>query len=72
MKKVTISFQYDHRRPTLSSRCDVISDVIVIKFIVLDDLHNVFLYLMSNYVFSENCKIFKRDETLRSWRTFSS
>ena len=72
MKKVTISFKNDHRRPILSSRCDVISDVIIMKFIVVDDLHIILLYLMSNYVYSENCEIFKSDENLRSRRTFSS
>ena len=62
MKNLTISFKHDYRRPILSSRCDVISDVIVMKFIVVDDLHIIFLYLMSNYVYSENCEIFKSDK----------
>ena len=59
MKKATISYKHDYRRPTLSSRCDVIGDFIVIKLIVVDDLQIVFLYLMSNFVYIENCEIFK-------------
>ena len=65
VKKVTISFKH-YGRPTLSSCCDVISDVIDMKFIFVDDLHIIFLYLMSNYVYIENCEIFKSDENLRS------
>ena len=30
-ENVTISFKHEYRRPTLTSRCDVISDVINIK-----------------------------------------
>ena len=31
MENVTILFKHEYRRPTLTSRCDVISDVINIK-----------------------------------------
>ena len=41
-ENVTISFKHEYRRPTLMSRCDVISDVINIKItfsgIISDDL----------------------------------
>ena len=41
-ENVTISFKHEYRRPTLTSRCDVISDVINIKNIffglILDGL----------------------------------
>ena len=42
------------------------------KFILVDDLHTIFLYLMSNWGYIENCEIVKSDENLRSRRTFSS
>ena len=41
-ENVTISFKHEYRRPTLTSRCDVVSDVINIKInfsgIISDDL----------------------------------
>ena len=37
VKNVTISIKHDCRRLTLSSRCDVIGDVIIRKFIFVDD-----------------------------------
>ena len=41
-ENVTISFKHEYRKPTLTSRCDVISDVIDIKNtimgIISDDL----------------------------------
>ena len=72
VKNVAISFKHVYRRPTLLSRCDIISDVIVMKFIVVDDLHIIFLYMMLNHVSSENFEIFKSDEKFSSMRTFSS
>ena len=72
VKKVIISFKHDYRRQTLLSHCDVISDVIIMKFIVVDDLHIIFPYMMWNHVYSYNNEIFKSDEKLRSRRTISS
>ena len=57
---------------TLTSRCDVIGDVIIMEIILVEDLHTVFLKLLSNWGYIENCEIFKTDENLRSGRTFSS
>ena len=57
---------------TLTSRCDVIGDIIIMKIILRDDLHIIFLYLLSNWGYIENCEILKTDENLRSRRTFSS
>ena len=69
-KNVTISIKHDYRRPTLSSRCDVIGDVIIMEFIFVDNLHTVFLYMMSNLSYVENCNIFKTDAILRSGQIF--
>ena len=55
---------------TLTSRCDVIGDVITTKIILVDDKHTIFLYLLSNWVYIENCEIFKTDEHLRSGELF--
>ena len=57
-EKVTISFKHEYRRHTLTSRCDVIGDVITMKIILVDDLHTIFLYLLSNWGYIENCEIF--------------
>ena len=43
---------------TLTSRCEVIGDVIIMKIILADDLHTIFLYLLSNWGYIENCEIF--------------
>ena len=72
VENVTISFKYEYRRHTLTSRCDVIGDVIIMKIILVDDLHTIFRYLLSNWGYIENCEIFKTDENLRSGQTFSS
>ena len=53
-KNVTISFKYEYRGHTLTSRCDVIGDVIIMKIILEDDLHTIFLYLLSNWGYIEN------------------
>ena len=37
---------------------DVIGDVIIMKIILVDDLHTIFLYLLSNWGYIENCEIF--------------
>ena len=71
-ENVTISFKHEYRRHTLTLRCDVIGDVIVMKIILVDDSHTIFRYLLSNLGYIENCEIFKTDENLRSGRTFSS
>ena len=34
------------------------ADVIIMKIILVDDLHIIFLYLLSNWVYIENCEIF--------------
>ena len=58
-ENVTISFKHEYRRHTLTSRCDVIGDVIIMKIILVDDLHTIFLHLLSNWGYIENCEIFK-------------
>ena len=64
----TFSFKHEYRRHTLTLRCDVIGEVIVI---LVDDLHNLSIPV-SNSGYIENYEIFKTDENLRSGRTFSS
>ena len=64
-ENVTISFQHEYRRHTLTLRWDVIGDVIVMKIIFVDDLHTIFRYLLSNSIYIENCEIFETDENLR-------
>ena len=66
VKKVTISLKHGYSRPILSSCCDVISDAIVMKFNFVDYIPLIVRYLMPNYVYIENCEIFKSDENLRS------
>ena len=39
----TISFKHEYRRHNLTSRCDVIGDVIIMKIILVDDLYTIFL-----------------------------
>ena len=71
----TISFKHEYRRHNLTSRCDVIGDVIIMKIILVDDLYTIFLRMLSNWGYIENyeiLKIFKTDENLRSIRSFSS
>ena len=48
VENVTISFKHEYRRHTLTSHYDVIGDVIIMKNILVDDLHTIFLYLLSN------------------------
>ena len=47
-ENVTISFKHEYRGHTLTSRCDVIGDVIgdviIMKIILVDDLHTIFFY----------------------------
>ena len=57
-ENVAISFKHEYRGHTLTSRCDVIGDVIIMKIILVDDLHTIFLYLLSNWGYIENCEIF--------------
>ena len=47
-ENVTISFTHENRRHTLTSRCDVIGDVIIMTIILVDDSHTIFRYLLSN------------------------
>ena len=61
-ENVTISFKHEYRRHTLTLRCDVIGDVIVMKIILVDDLHTIVRYLLSNAGYIENCDIFKTDQ----------
>ena len=42
-ENVTISFKHEYRRHTLTSCCDIIGDVIIMKIIFVDDLHTIFL-----------------------------
>ena len=71
-ENVTISFKHEYRRHNLTSRRDVIGDVIIMKIILVDDLHTIFLYMLPNRGYIEKCEIFQTDENLRSRRTFSS
>ena len=71
-ENVTFSFKHEYTRHTLTLRCDVIGEVIVMKIILVDDLHTIFRYLLSNSGYIENYEIFKTYENLRSGRTFSS
>ena len=48
-ENVTISFKHEYRRPTLTSRCDVISDVINIK--------STFFRLISDGLYISNVKM---------------
>ena len=66
-ENVTISFKHEYRREILTSRCDVIDDIIIMKIILMDDLHTTLLYLLSNLGYIENCEIFK---TFQNWRKF--
>ena len=70
MENVTISFKHEYRRETLTSRCDVIGDIIIMKIILVDDLHTILLYLLSNlgYIF----KNFQNWRKFEVGRTFSS
>ena len=63
-ENVTISFKHEYRGHTLTSRCDVIGDVIIMKIGLVDDLHTIFLYLLSNWGYIENC------EKFLNWRKF--
>ena len=67
MENVTISFKHEYRRETLTSRCDVIGDIIIMKIILVDDLHTILLYLLSNLGYIENFEIFK---IFQNWRKF--
>ena len=58
-ENVTIWFKHEYRGHILTSRCDVIGDVIIMKNILVDYLHTIFLYLLSNSGYSDNCEIFK-------------
>ena len=69
-ENVTISFKHEYIRHTLTSRRDVIGDVIIMKIILVGDLHTIFLYLLPNWGYIENCEIFKTDENLRSGELF--
>ena len=66
---MTSSLKHEYMRPTLTSRCDVISDVINIKSIfsgiISDDS-----YLMSKWTYLKYFKIFKMSAILRSRRYF--
>ena len=67
VENVTISFKHEYRRHILTSSCDVIGDVIIMKIILVDDLHTIFLYLLSNRGYIENREIFNN---FRKWRKF--
>ena len=47
-ENMTISFKPEYGRHNLTSRCDVIGDAIIMKIILVDDLHTVFLYMLPN------------------------
>ena len=57
-ENVTISFKHEYRGHTLTSRCDVIGDIVIMKIILVDDLYTIFLYLLSNWGYIENCEAF--------------
>ena len=64
---MTISFKHEYSRHTLTSRCDVIGDAIIMKIILVDDLHTIFPYLLPNWGYIENCEISKK---FQKWRKF--
>ena len=47
-ENVTISFKHECSRHTLTLRCDVSGDVIIMKIVMVGNLHTFFLYLLSN------------------------
>ena len=51
-------FKHEYRGHTLTSHRDVIGDVIIMKIILVDDLYTIFLYLLSNWGYIENCETF--------------
>ena len=57
-ENVTISFKHEYWRHTLTSHRDVIGDVIIMKIILVDDLHTIFPYLLRNRGYIEKCEIF--------------
>ena len=59
-ENVTISFKHEYRRETLTSRCDLIGDIMIMKIILVDDIHTILLYLLSNLGNIENCEIFEK------------
>ena len=75
-ENVLISFKHEYIRLTLSSWCDVTSDVISMKILFLGlftydrSISDVKLKLPLKIV--KNLEIFKIEEILRSWQTFSS
>ena len=58
-ENVTISFKHEYRGHTLTSRCDVIGDVIIMKIILVDDLHTIFLHLCQIKAILKTAKFFK-------------
>ena len=46
-ENMTISFKHEYRRPRLTSRCGVTSDVINIKTTFLGQFATIFLFMMS-------------------------
>ena len=69
VESVTISFkrEYRSRRRILTSRCDVIDDFIITEIILVDDLHTILLYPLSNWSYIENYEIFNN---FRNWPKF--
>ena len=69
-ENVTISFKHEYRRPTLTSRCDVISDVINIKSTfsgtISDDLSISDVKINLSKIFRN----FQNGRHLRSGRSF--
>ena len=57
---LTISFKHEYRRHTLTSGYDLIGHVIIMKNILVDDLHTIFLYLLSNWGYFRNFKNFSK------------
>ena len=70
-KNVTISFKHDYRRPTLSSHCDVISDVIVMEFIIVDVVDHLSVYDVKSCLYWK-LRNFQNKGNLRSKPTFFS
>ena len=63
-KNVPIPFKHEYRRPSLSSLCDVIRDVISIRNIFTHNLHMVFPFMMFNWGYTEQVK------KIEKWRNF--
>ena len=69
-ENVTISFKHEYGRPTLTSRCDVISDVINIKSTFSGKISDDLSISDAKMNLSKISRNFQNDHHLRSKRSF--